>query len=56
MVNRSELAKELKRKHPELEEKKIEKIETKKFDFGKKIPSLVRPAFTRGDKELDNEL
>lgn len=57
VVNRSELAKELKRKHPELEEVKVEKIDTSKLVFNATIiPKLERPSYTWWNEELDNEL
>ena len=60
-IDWKELAKELKRKYPQLEEKKeerpVEILETKKFEFDiTKIPRLVKPPFTWGNTELDNEL
>ena len=57
VVNWSELAKELKRKHPELEERIVEKIDLSKAVFNASIiPSLEKPSFTRWNEELDNEL
>ena len=57
IVNWSELAKELKNKHPELEEKKVEKLDTSKLIYNASIvPKLERPSFTWWNKELDNEM
>jgi hypothetical protein len=47
VVNWSELAKELKNKHPELEEKKVEKLDMSKLIYNASIvPKLERPSFT----------
>lgn len=57
VVNWSELAKELKNKHPELEEKKVEKLDMSKLIYNASIvPKLERPSFTWWNKELDNEM
>lgn len=57
IVNWSELAKELKNKHPELEEKKVEKLDTSKLIYNASIvPKLERPSFTWWNRELDNEM
>lgn len=57
LVDWKELARYLKDKHPEIEEKKVEKIDTSKSIFNKSvIHQLVKPAFTRWNEELDNEL
>ena len=57
LVNRSELAKEIKKKHPELEEKKVDKIDTSKLIYNSSsVPKLERPSFTWWDKELDKEM
>lgn len=57
VVDWKELARYLKDKHPEIEEKKVEKIDTSKSIFNKSvIHQLVKPAFTRWNEELDNEL
>lgn len=56
-VDKKELLEELKRRHPELEDKKVEKIDTSKLVFNATIiPKLERPSYTRGNEELDNEL
>lgn len=57
VVNWWDLAKELKKKHPELEEKKVEKLDTTKLIYNSTvIPKLERPSFTWWDKALDNEM
>lgn len=57
VVNWWELAREIKKKHPELEEKKVEKLDTTKLIYNSTIvPKLERPSFTRWDKALDNEM
>lgn len=57
VVNWSELAKELKNKHPELEEKKVEKLDMSKLIYNASIvPKLERPSFTWWNKKLDNEM
>lgn len=57
VVNWSELAKELKNKHPELEEKKVEKLDMSKLIYNASIvPKLERPSFTWWNKGLDNEM
>jgi len=56
-VDKKELLEELKRRHPELEDKKVEKIDTSKLVFNATIiPKLERPSYTRWNEELDNEL
>lgn len=59
-VDWKELAKELKRKYPHLEEKKeqvVEKLDTDKLIFkSTNIPRLEKPSFTRGNEWLDNAL
>lgn len=56
-VDKKELLEELKRRHPELEEKKVEKIDTTKLVFNAvSIPKLERPSYTRWNEELDNEI
>ena len=57
VVNWWDLAKELKKKHPELEEKKVEKLDTTKLIYNSTVvPKLERPSFTWWDKALDNEM
>ena len=57
VVNWWDLAKELKKKHPELEDKKVEKLDTTKLIYNSTVvPKLERPSFTWGDKALDNEI
>lgn len=55
-----ELAKELKKKYPHLEEKKeqvVEKLDTDKLIFkSTRIPRLEKPSFTWGNEWLDNAL
>jgi hypothetical protein len=47
LVDRKELAKELKNRHPELEEKKITRIDTEKMIYNPSdIPQLQKPDFT----------
>lgn len=56
-VDKKELLEELKRRHPELEDKKAEKIDTSKLVFNATIiPKLERPSYTWWNEELDNEL
>ena len=57
VVNWWDLAKELKKKHPELEEKKVEQLDTTKLIYNSTVvPKLERPSFTWWDKALDNEM
>ena len=57
VVNWWDLAKELKKKHPELEEKKVEKLDTTKLIYNSTVvPKLERPSFTWWDKAFDNEM
>ena len=56
-VDKHELLEEIKARHPEIEDKKVEKIDTSKLVFNATIiPKLERPSYTRGNEELDNEL
>ena len=57
LVDWKELARELKNKHPELEEKKVVKLSTKDFIYKpSEIPQLKKPDFTWGNKWLDDHL
>lgn len=57
LVDRKELARELKNKHPELEEKKVVKLSTKDFIYKpSEVPQLKKPDFTWGNKWLDDHL
>lgn len=57
LVDRKELAKELKNRHPEIEEKKVVKISTQDFIYKPtEVPTLRKPDFTWGNKELDDHL
>ena len=57
VVDWKELARYLKQKHPELEEKKVEKIDTEKFVFkATSVPRLEKPSFTWWNEGLDNAL
>ena len=56
-VDKHELLEEIKARHPEIEDKKVEKIDTSKLVFNATIiPKLERPSYTRWNEELDNEL
>ena len=57
LVDRKELAKELKIRHPELEEKKTVKISTEDFIYQPTVvPELRKPDYTWGNKWLDDHL
>lgn len=57
LVDRKELAKELKNRHPELEEKKITRIDTEKMIYNPSdIPQLQKPEFTWWDKWIDDNI
>lgn len=57
LVDRKELAKELKNKHPELEERKVAKISTNDFIYKPtEVPALTKPDFTWGEAGLDDHL
>lgn len=57
LVDRKELAKELKSRHPELEEKKITRIDTEKMIYNPSdIPQLQKPEFTWWDKGIDDNI
>jgi hypothetical protein len=47
----------LKNRHPEIEEKKVVKISTQDFIYKPTVvPTLRKPDFTWGNKELDDHL
>ena len=52
-IDKKELLEELKRKHPEIEDKKIEKLEVNTKEIQIDLPSLE---FTRGDKGIDDKI
>ena len=57
LVDRKELAKEIKRTHPELEEKKVVKIKTEDFIYKPTVvPKLEKPNFTWWDEWIDDHI
>lgn len=57
LVDRKELAKEIKRTHPELEEKKVVKIKTEDFIYKPTVvPKLEKPDFTWWDEWIDDHI
>ena len=56
-IDWGELAKRLNANHPELEGKKKEKVKVEEKIFNPtKVPKLVKPDFTRWNKELDSHI
>jgi hypothetical protein len=58
LVDWKELAKDLKKNHSELDEKKnVVKLNTEELIYNPTdVPPLVKPDFSWGNKELDNAL
>ena len=57
LVDRKELARQLKDRHPEIAEKKIVKINTEELIYKPEVvPKLEKPSFTRGEVWLDDHL